>query len=105
MKPGRKRPRLAFVVTLSLPSALGCCPEKVTEGDACYFFQANCSEHTDGCGSNGFSCVKGKWREDFTYCNPPAFTPPPTSSSVPPGTGGAGATTSAAPSAVDSAGN
>ncbi|MGE0324109.1 MAG: hypothetical protein AB7K71_30085 [Polyangiaceae bacterium] len=103
MKGTPKRPRLAFVVTLSLPSVLGCRPEKVTEGEACYFFQTNCSEHKDGCGSNGFSCVKGKWHEDFTYCNPPAFTSSPLSppseqpsaapssdTPLPPGTASAG---------------
>ncbi len=78
MSGGRRKPRLAYVVTFALPSAalaLGCCPEKIKEGDTCYFFQVNCSEHNDDCGSNGFSCVKGKWKEDFTYCNPPSFPP------------------------------
>lgn len=93
--------RIAFVVTLA---AAGCCPSKPTAGDPCHLWQPkSCvgDGEPSACGLNGYSCHDGKWREDFTYCNPPgpAPSPPPAtvSSAAPP------APSATAPSAPPSA--
>lgn len=68
--------RIAFVVTLA---ATGCCPGKPTVGDPCHVWQPkSCvgDGEPSACGLNGYTCHDGKWREDFTYCNPPGLLPP-----------------------------
>ena len=56
------------------PVAMGC-PATIVEGKSCATDGMKCQEK-QGCGSNGWRCEKGKWRESVTYCNPPP--PPPT---------------------------
>ena len=56
------------------PIATGC-PTTIVADKRCSTDGMKCREKS-GCGSNGWQCEKGKWREMFTYCNPPP--PPPT---------------------------
>jgi hypothetical protein len=52
------------------PSAgAGTCPT-TTLAKACAPNGIKCGEH-EGCGSNGYECESGRWKEMFTYCNPP----------------------------------
>jgi hypothetical protein len=70
------RLRPAFVVTVSAASVVaGCtaaCPSEIEEGDSCLLPSTVTCKKREGCGSNGFTCEKGKWKQHFTYCNPAA---------------------------------
>lgn len=54
--------------------ASGCPSKPITIDMSCATEGLRCQEKS-GCGSNGFQCSKGKWRELFTTCNPPAPAP------------------------------
>lgn len=78
-----------MVVTVAALGSTGCdeppsllrirpCPETITAGDSCSSFHPEvCDDRGDTCGFNGWVCRDGKWRESFTYCNPPMPPPPP----------------------------
>jgi len=54
------------------------CPSEIQQGDSCMPSGLVCPAegNEDGCGLNGYECEDGSWREQMTYCNPPAPLPP-----------------------------
>ncbi len=55
------------------PIATGC-PASIVAGKVCATSGMKCHEKS-GCGSNGWRCENGKWREMITVCNPPQPAP------------------------------
>jgi hypothetical protein len=66
--------RPAFIYTVAF-TTLGCCPEHIDAGEPCKIWhKSSCVAQGEphNCGLNGFTCEGGKWKADFTYCNPAA---------------------------------